>query len=189
MNIIFDFFGVICSEVSPIWLKRYFSVDEAVLIKNSLVSSADIGEITSDELFIELSKKTNISPEQIYNDWMKLAKIDNNLVDYIIKLKQSKHLKMSLLSNAPSKFLRNILDNHSLEGLFDVIIISSEVKVSKPSRNIFLMLLNELNIEPQDAIFIDDNMNNIDTAKSLDMKTIHFVNTQELITELSLYIE
>ena len=36
--ILFDFFGVISSEVSPIWFKRYFNEEAAKIVKEEIMS-------------------------------------------------------------------------------------------------------------------------------------------------------
>ena len=49
--ILFDFFGVISSEVSPIWFKRYFNEVEALEIKEEIMSKGDKGELNEEEVY------------------------------------------------------------------------------------------------------------------------------------------
>ena len=50
--ILFDFFGVISSEVSPIFFKRYFNEEEALEIKEEIMSKGDKGELNEEEVSV-----------------------------------------------------------------------------------------------------------------------------------------
>ena len=78
--IIFDFFGVICSEVAPFWFEKHFSEDEAKRIKRDLVGLADRGEISLDDLFLRLGEMVNISPARVSQEWFSYVKIDSVMV-------------------------------------------------------------------------------------------------------------
>ena len=75
-----------------------------------------------------------------------------------------------MLSDAPSEFLRPLLRENVLENLFDAIVISSEVKITKREEEIYKLILNKLEVDPPQAIFVDDNVNNIKIAESLGIK-------------------
>jgi hypothetical protein len=44
--LIFDFFGVACSEVAPYWLAKYLPAAEAVTVKATIVGAADRGALS-----------------------------------------------------------------------------------------------------------------------------------------------
>ena len=48
--ILFDFFVVISSEVSPIFFKRYFNEEDAKIIKEEIMSKGDKGELSEEEI-------------------------------------------------------------------------------------------------------------------------------------------
>ena len=68
---------------------------------------------------------------------------------------------------------------------FDGGVISWEVKLNKPDRRIYEVLLSKYNLDPGETIFIDDMKENIDAAEKLGIKGIHFCST----TDLSLKLE
>ncbi len=68
---------------------------------------------------------------------------------------------------------------------FDGGVISWEVKLNKPDRRIYKVLLSKYNLDPGETIFIDDMKENIDAAENLGIKGIHFCST----TNLSLNLE
>ncbi|MCL2873491.1 MAG: HAD-IA family hydrolase [Defluviitaleaceae bacterium] len=181
--IIFDFFGVICSEIAPFWLERYFSKEEAKQVKQEIVSKADIGSITQEEMFVMLSDKTGVSPRQIEDSWMELVSINSQVVEIIKRYRKTN--PVALLTNAPSKFVRKIINDFSLEGLFELIIVSSEERKAKPNIDIFELTLKKLCVDPVNAIMIDDNIDNLNTADCLGITTIHFSSAEQLDIDLS----
>lgn len=184
--IIFDFFGVISSEVSPFWLERFFSKEKAKEIKKDIVEKGDIGILTGKEVFDKLSELTGESSEMILKDWLDLAVIDDNVIHLIKELR--KKYKVVLLSNASGEFLHKVLKKVNVDELFDCIIISSEVGIVKPSKEIFEMILNEMKIEASKSIFIDDNIKNVIGAKNVGIDGIVFHDVNQLKTDLSEYI-
>ncbi len=67
---------------------------------------------------------------------------------------------------------------------FDEIVLSGEVKVNKPDPAIYHILLERINREPQDCIFIDDSLSNIQAARQLGFQAIHFQSPAQLRSDL-----
>ncbi|MGH7453014.1 MAG: HAD family hydrolase [bacterium] len=63
---------------------------------------------------------------------------------------------------------------------FDGIVVSGEEKVAKPEARLFHILLERYKIEASTALYIDDNADNIATAKQLGLHSIHFQNAPQL---------
>ena len=57
---------------------------------------------------------------------------------------------------------------------FDERIISAEVGLVKPDREIYELLIGRRGLEPSRAVFIDDSAANIRTAAALGFRTVHF---------------
>ena len=68
---------------------------------------------------------------------------------------------------------------------FDGVVVSGVEKVAKPDARLFHILLERYKIAPHAAVYIDDSSNNIVTAKSLGLNTIHFQNAEQLRRELA----
>jgi 2-haloacid dehalogenase len=63
---------------------------------------------------------------------------------------------------------------------FDGIVVSGEEKVAKPDARLFRILLERYKIAASTALYIDDNADNITTAKQIGFHTIHFQNASQL---------
>ena len=70
----------------------------------------------------------------------------------------------------------------------DVIVLSQEVGFVKPDPRIYRATLEQLAIAPQDCIFIDDRQNNIETARSLGIQTLHHQCWDETYRGLSHFL-
>jgi len=185
--IFFDFFGVISSEIAPIWFRRHFTAAEADRIKSEIVAPADLGLVSEAEMFRQLSERMGIPAEQIANEWQDLIFINAPLVSFIQKLKEQ--YPVYLLSNAIAPFIRRILESHNLYGLFDSIFISSEMGCAKPDRAFFDIVLDTLNVSAEDAVFIDDNLSNIKGAALAGIDGILFSENQSFKLEFDKYFD
>ena len=181
--IVFDFFGVISSEVAPFWLERYFDKETAKEIKSKIVSQVDSGELTENELNLKLAELTNVSAETVKKEWKELVKIDSELVNYIKELR--KEYIIALLSNASATFLRRILDENKLNNIFDVIMISSEEKITKPNIEIYERLLNKINVKPENSIMVEDNPKNLEGASKAGIKGILYSDFDKFLKDLN----
>ena len=184
--IVFDCFGVICSEVFPIWGKRYFSDEEMKNVKNDIIQKSDIGTVTEKELFNKLSEITGEDSEKILHDWLGTAVINGDMINLIKELK--KKYKISLLSNASSGFINRILKRININELFNCIIISSEEGMIKPNKEIFELMLSKMKVEASKSVFIDDNIFNVEGANEVGMTGILFKDIEQLKKDLSLVL-
>ncbi len=181
-TVVFDFFGVVSSEVAPFWFEKRFPED-AVRLKHEYMSPADDGEIGEDEMFERLSRLSGESPEEIRCEFNRLAVINRDTVALIERLREN--YRVALLSNAQGEWLEGIFEREGLFSLFEKRVISSRERVSKPSRKIFELLLNRVGISPEEAVFLDDNPKNVEAARAVGMHGIVFESVSQAERELS----
>lgn len=87
--------------------------------------------------------------------------------------------KTGLISNAWSG-LREILHTIvPIHDAFDMLVISAEEKVIKPDPRIYRTALDRLGIQPPEAIFLDDVIDNIHAANALGLIGIHFTSSAQ----------
>jgi putative hydrolase of the HAD superfamily len=67
---------------------------------------------------------------------------------------------------------------------FDVVIESSKVGVRKPDAAFYEMACEQLEIEPTEAVFLDDIGANLKPARAMGMTTIKVVDPDEALGEL-----
>jgi epoxide hydrolase-like predicted phosphatase len=180
--IVFDFFGVICSEITPFVLPRYMSAEAAVAYKASVVERADLGEIDLAEVLDHLANLTGAAPATLEAEFWACVKIDPEMVALIEQLKT--HTKTALLSNAMRPFLRQILEKYDLPRLFDEMVISCEEHVTKPNPAIYRLMTARLGLAPSECFFTDDNPANISAALGAGMRAAPFTGVENLKRDL-----
>ncbi len=76
------------------------------------------------------------------------------------------------------------LGHESLFHHFDVIVESSKVGYRKPDARFYEMALEELAVEPAEAVFLDDLGINLKPARAMGMHTIKVANPGQALEEL-----
>ena len=186
-TVLFDFFGVISSEIAPFWFRRHFNDEESDRIKAEIVSLGDVGALTEEETYQRISERTNIPPEQIEKEWMELVVINEDLVSFVKEIRNK--YPIYLLSNAIGPFLTRILQQYGLYDLFDKIYISSEMKIAKPDPAFYQYVLKDLGLEPADAVMIDDNPANIAGAAACGIDGILFSSNDAFRREFDAHFD
>lgn len=97
---------------------------------------------------------------------------------------QRKH-KIYVLSNMDPEMLEHLQITHpALFKLFDGIVTSGETGFLKPDMKIYEKIISKFNIEPQKAIFIDDQEENIKGAQKLGIRGILCTNFSSVRDQL-----
>jgi putative hydrolase of the HAD superfamily len=76
------------------------------------------------------------------------------LLDYIRELKKS--YKIGMLSNVANNWIRDYFLTEDEQALFDEMIMSFEVGMTKPDPRIFLLACDRLRVGPHEAVLVDD---------------------------------
>ncbi len=115
------------------------------------------------------------------DDYGKLTKVDGQVKRLVLLLR--KKYSVALISNTT--------DSHSMVnrkegiyGLFGNVSLSNELKMTKDSRDIFLLAAKSLSVKPEECVFIDDVPRYVEVAESAGMHSILFKNAEELEADL-----
>jgi putative hydrolase of the HAD superfamily len=180
--IVFDFFGVICSEIAPFVLPKYMSAEEATHYKATIVQDADIGRISQAEMFERLGVIAHAPAQKLEDEFWSYVKIDPDTVALIEDLR--KKYRVALLTNAIVPFVREIMARYDLERLFDTILVSAEEHMTKPDPAYFTLLCRKMGVAAGDCIFLDDNPVNLEGAKTAGLATVLFTGAPAARAEL-----
>jgi putative hydrolase of the HAD superfamily len=105
---------------------------------------------------------------------------DDDTVRLIEQLRDA-GVPIALVSNA---FGRDCYAGFELNALADVVVISSEVGIRKPSRRIYAIACERLGVTPEQAIMIDDLQQNLDGAARLGIAGVLHTDAAETRTQL-----
>ena len=104
-------------------------------------------------------------------------------VDVLAELRAA-GLRLVALSNWSAELFPVARERFDFLAWFEGILISGEVGVNKPNRQIFEHLIERFGIEPATAIFIDDSSANVAAAAALGFRAIQFTDPPALRLEL-----
>lgn len=187
--VIFDMGGVILRTEDPTprqELADEFGTKRRELEKFVFMSptslQSEIGMISDEEhwkIVLQHFMQTDLTPEEVYDRFFMGDKIDYELLDFAKSLKPQ--YQIGLLSNAWVNARKHLSKRFDFIEPFDVCIFSSEVGARKPDKEIFLIMLDRLGINPEEAIFIDDLEENVIGAEKVGMTAILFESTKQVI--------
>ena len=100
------------------------------------------------------------------------------------QLRALPHLKMYALTNWSHETFPIALNRFEFLHRFDGILVSGEEKTRKPFPEIYQLIFDRFYINPERAIFIDDNLRNIKASEAFGLKAIHFISPEQLNNEL-----
>lgn len=75
-------------------------------------------------------------------------------------------------------------NGHSLADYVDALYLSYQMKVMKPSAEIFRRVLEAESVRPEELLFVDDSSHNISAAQELGITTFQPVNGEDWTEEL-----
>ena len=96
---------------------------------------------------------------------------------------REKGLSLSLLSNAPHE-LADRISGHSAFGMFDHLLFSARLGLSKPDPAIYDAALARLAVPPGEVLFVDDRAENIAAAAGVGLRTFHYLSVDALADRL-----
>ena len=179
--IIFDFFGVIHADPYHAWLTNHGLVYEGQ--QASLVDAADLNQISMQDLYKGLGEITGQTATEVEAEQNAACVLNEETVELIRTL--AAYYRIGLISNAPSEYIRGILEKYELTDIFDSLMLSGEVGFIKPAPQIFEIALERLGVSADEAIFIDDTPMNVTAATQLGLTGLVFADVSSLRQELT----
>ncbi len=189
-NIVFDLGGVLVGLDGPRCIKAFNElgcqrVSEYVErhLTADLFLDIEVGRITTADFCQEVRSLTSCmaSDESIVAAWNTLlTTISRERRERLLALRHAGH-RVFLLSNTNDMhwvYTRERLfpmDGKTTADFFDRVFLSYEMQLAKPDKRIFLRMMEEGGMVPAETLFIDDNSDNVEMARSLGIHT--FLNT------------
>ena len=113
------------------------------------------------------------------------GEIDTDVLELLQRCRECAGLV--LVTNATTR-LESDLKRLGIRRTFDHIINSSSIGHAKPHPGIFNAALDLLSVNPGEALFIDDKIENVDAATGIGIHGYHYTTLDGLKCELESYI-
>jgi HAD superfamily hydrolase (TIGR01509 family) len=105
------------------------------------------------------------------------------MVAWQLALKQ-RGLLTAILSNMSDNVLGNIEREFAWIHRFDALVWSFRVGLAKPDPAIYRHILAELGTLPEETLFIDDKLPNVEAAREMGIQAIEYSSVERLREEL-----
>ena len=157
-----------------------------LIFGNTTEFRVQLGQISREEHFADVQTELGLSSrtdlDGILEQFFSGDQLDMDLVNQIRELKTN--FTTAVLSNYSSILREQITSTWEIGDAFDHLIISSEVGHKKPDPEIYKIALETIGCQPDEAVFIDDFIENIHGAEQLGIRGIHFNNAEQALSEL-----
>ncbi len=152
---------------------------------DGLVPDYECGRLEDAEFLARLSGRLGltVTRDDFAEVWTCMFCETPLLSDELLKELAREHLLWAI-SNTNRMHFEFILDRYEFMRHFQGWSLSYEVGAAKPDPAIFEHALNKTRIPAAEALFIDDQLVNVESARRLGMDAIHFLNPAQLIQEL-----
>jgi putative hydrolase of the HAD superfamily len=184
--LVFDCFGVLVVSGHSS-LKHDFPQHAQAI--TDLVLRSDYGYLSRDEFNTAASELVGLSVEAFSDTYWRANTRNESALVWIRELQATGLYKIGLLSNIGRNWLDDFLPAVEREHLFDAEVLSSEVGMTKPVREIYELVADRLGVEPYECIMIDDLMDNVDGAKHAGMDAVLFDNVTDAKIDVARIIE
>ena len=105
-------------------------------------------------------------------------------VSILDQLLQNPQYRVVALTNWSAETFPLALERYEFLHRFEGIVVSGSEKTRKPFREIYQLTLDRFEFRPEQSLFIDDNLRNVNAAAEIGIQTIHFVKPNELKSKL-----
>ena len=192
-GLFFDFDGVITMEKegSPTIIS-YISKETGIsyeTIENAYYKYNDellYGNITHRGMWRQFCADVNKTVDfQVLEKAFMNVTIDEKILEYI-REKRNEYL-IGMITDNKADRIETIVNNTALKGLFDVIIISSDVHSRKSERMIFEEALKQSGLKAEECVFIDNSVSNLDKPSEMGFTTIYFDDDKRDYSRLYCY--
>lgn len=195
-TVVFDFGGVLIDLDMPETIRQVEELGVPAFDKmlvNHYVCHGFLGEFEKGGVspgefrskIRDLASKPHLSDDAIDKAWCAmLTHVPAYKLDLLLEL--NKKYRVFMLSNTNKIHIDYSLrkcfynDGHKLSDYFEKCFLSNEMGLSKPDPTIFKMFLSETGVSPEQTLYIDDAIKNVEAASSLGFKARLYVPGEDL---------
>jgi epoxide hydrolase-like predicted phosphatase len=196
--LIFDFGGVLMRTMSPEPRERLaaqFGLSrqqlESLVFDSEESQLEQIGRMPPDGRWRRLAQALGLKSaeevEAFQAEFFSADALDGELIAYLRRMRGS--YKTALLSNAWANLEEWLHTRLHIDDCFDVIVVSALVHMMKPDPAIYHYTLSQLQVAPQEAVFVDDSRPNVEAAAALGIHAIQFTTRGAVLQQLDMLLQ
>jgi 2-haloacid dehalogenase len=193
-TIIFDLGGVLI-DWNPRYLYRQLMESEAEMeafLQNVTTSDwneeQDAGRPLAEAttLLIKQHPDKEALIRAFYDQWTEmLGGPISETVEILQRLKEQQQYDLFALTNWSAETWPLAVERYDFLGWFQGVLVSGQEKMRKPASAFYLLLEERFPLQLSSALFIDDNLRNVQAATALGLRSIHYMSPAQLKVALA----
>lgn len=150
------------------------------MVASGMLHLYQVGGISTSDFIKDIQHLCNPSTtyEQVFEAWNSCCiDIPQRRLDKVLELRKRGY-HTCMLSNTNDAHWQDIKTRcfggqKMVDKYFEHVFLSQEMQLAKPNEDIFLKVLEDLNVKAEECLFIDDSSANVKAASQLGFHTIH----------------
>ena len=193
-NVVFDFGGVLLDWNPRYFYKSIFNDDQKMeYFLQNIATSTWNAQMDKGRSFEECMKELAEQypeykdPIMLYRKgWETMLKgpIESGMrvLDAVMNAQK---FKVYGLTNWPAETFPGTFNKYKFLQKFEGIVVSGEEQMIKPEKGIYLTLIERYNLVPEETFFMDDNIQNVETALSRGINAVQFTGTDKNLEQIA----
>lgn len=192
-TIIFDLGGVLIDWNPDYVYKAIFKDEEKLAWFYREICTMDWNENQDAGYPLEKATEERVALFPTYEEWIRMyygrweEMLGDAIEGTVSLLRQciaNPKLRVVALTNWSAETFPVALKKFDFLYWFEGIVVSGEEKTRKPFPEIYKTTLSRFNLDPEECLFIDDNLRNVKAAELLNIPSIQFKSPEQLEKEL-----
>lgn len=193
-NVVFDFGGVLLDWNPRYFYKSIFNDDQKMeYFLQNIATSTWNAQMDKGRSFEECMKELAEQypeykdPIMLYRKgWETMLKgpIESGMrvLDAVMNAQK---FKVYGLTNWSAETFPDTFNKYKFLQKFEGIVVSGEEQMIKPEKGIYLTLIERYNLVPEETFFMDDNIQNVETALSRGINAVQFTGTDKNLEQIA----
>ena len=178
---IFDMGGVMCTNTNVVEsICKELNLNKREFFdfaKPENFVKIQAGKMSMKEFWQEFSESSELDVKEDYFETMFNPQRNEDMYQLVNQLKEN-HRVVAGTNTIDSHY--KIHRNNGDYDIFEVVYPSNLMGVAKPNVDFFRIILEKESQQPEETVFIDDNIENIESAAKLGITAIHFTSYEDL---------
>ena len=166
MGVIFKSADDVAELLIPFIAEKSGSVDEEVI--QSAYLEASLGKISPDDFWERVAIASELEDE-----FLSRHSLNPNITELMSQAKDN-DISVWCLSNDVGRWSEKLRNNLNVEKFLSGSILSGDVGVRKPDKEIYDILIDTSGYKADDILFVDDREKNVIASREAGIETVMF---------------
>ena len=180
--IIFDCFGVFYPDPVFAYMRQPSTPKDKATKLHEFDEQAARGQLSKPSFVAQAAQLLGITDQESDERFFRGTDRNQQLIDFAQELRKA--YKVAMLSNIGGDMMDGFFTPDEQQKLFDLVVLSGDLRMAKPDRAIFELTCQRLGVELSEAVMIDDMQSTCDIVKTYGMQSVCYKNVAQCKNEL-----